>query len=58
MNKLEKLKIFYEFMDFITNYDYSDCDNFNDFVSKIFSQVMQELDEEEKRNIKLNTLTY
>lgn len=51
MNRLEQLQIFYNFMDLITNYDYADCDNFNDFVSKIFSNIMKELDEEERKRL-------
>lgn len=49
MSKIKQLQIFYNFMDLVTNYDYADCDNFNEFVSKVFSIVMKELDEEERK---------
>lgn len=48
MTTKEKAELFFEFMDFISNYDYADCQNFNDFVSKVFSLTMQNLDEQEK----------
>lgn len=48
MTDLEKARLLYEMFDFISDYDYSDCQNFNEFVSKVFSLTMINLDEKER----------
>lgn len=44
MTKKEKLELCYEILGIITNYDYSDCENYNDFISQVFGNIMLELD--------------
>ena len=51
MTAKEKAQLFFEFMDLISNYDYSECQNYNNFVAKIYSLSMQNLDEKEREAI-------
>lgn len=38
----DKIELLYEFIDLISGYDYSECNDFNDFVNKIFYIIKSE----------------
>lgn len=48
MTNLEKARLFYDFVDLISNYDFSDCKSYDEFITKLFYIVKQKLEEEEE----------